>query len=154
MASEFSVRCACKFRRLTGGKSMNLQDVDDGKGTARCAVVLCGISINNLRFPSPDVDLKLQLFNVSELSLLVTTIQHTVCLILQELSELLNPLEVSTHAIAVAVPPTTAACVSIVRAIGFVSCFRSRAFAACSFAFFTISFYHAQGTKASQSYWR
>ena len=44
MASEFSVRCACKFRRLTGGKSRNLQDTYGGKGTARCAAVLCGIS--------------------------------------------------------------------------------------------------------------
>ena len=26
LASEFSVRCACKFRRLTGGKSRKLQD--------------------------------------------------------------------------------------------------------------------------------
>ncbi|MBQ3304188.1 MAG: hypothetical protein IJH03_06575, partial [Clostridia bacterium] len=32
-----------------GGKSRNLQAADVGKGTARCAAVLCGISLNGLQ---------------------------------------------------------------------------------------------------------
>ena len=46
LASEFSVRRACKFRRLAGGKSRKLQDVHGGKGTARHAARLCGISLS------------------------------------------------------------------------------------------------------------
>ena len=45
LASEFSVMRACKFRRLAGGKSRNLQDVHGGNGTARHAARLCGISL-------------------------------------------------------------------------------------------------------------
>jgi hypothetical protein len=45
LASEFSVRRACKFRRLAGGKSRKLQNVHGGKGTARHAARLCAISL-------------------------------------------------------------------------------------------------------------
>jgi len=51
LASEFSVMRACKFRRLAGGKSRNLQDVHGGNGTARHAARLCGISLNHSDSP-------------------------------------------------------------------------------------------------------
>ena len=39
---DFFVRCKCKFRRFTGGKSRNLHAADGGKGIARRAAELCG----------------------------------------------------------------------------------------------------------------
>ena len=41
-ANGFFVRCKCKFRRFTGGKSRNLHAADGGKGIARRAAELCG----------------------------------------------------------------------------------------------------------------
>ena len=41
-----AVKASGVKRRFTGGKSRNLQAADVGKGTARCAAVLCGISLN------------------------------------------------------------------------------------------------------------
>ena len=43
-----SDRCNCRFRRFTGGKSRNLQAADIEKGAARCAAVLCGISLTRI----------------------------------------------------------------------------------------------------------
>jgi hypothetical protein len=37
LAREYFVSCACRFRRLTGSKSRNLQDANGGKGIARRA---------------------------------------------------------------------------------------------------------------------
>ena len=46
---DFFVRCKCKFRRFTGGKSRNLHAADGGKGIARRAAELCGgaLTISN-----------------------------------------------------------------------------------------------------------
>ena len=42
LANGFFVRCKCKFRRFTGGKSRNLYAADGGKDIARRAAELCG----------------------------------------------------------------------------------------------------------------
>ena len=43
---DFFVRCKCKFRRFTGGKSRNLHAADGGKGIARRAAELCGDALS------------------------------------------------------------------------------------------------------------
>lgn len=43
--SDFSFRRACIFRRLTAGKSRDLQDEDEEKGTVRRAARLCVIAL-------------------------------------------------------------------------------------------------------------
>ena len=45
MANEFFVRCNCRFRRFTGGKSRNLQAADGEKGIANAADELCGVAL-------------------------------------------------------------------------------------------------------------
>jgi hypothetical protein len=45
-----------------GGKSRNLQAADVGKGTARCAAVLCGSS---LMFPRRTIDLKVSIASMT-----------------------------------------------------------------------------------------
>ena len=42
---EFFVRCNCKNRRFTGGKSRFLQEADGRKGIASAADELCGSAI-------------------------------------------------------------------------------------------------------------
>ena len=49
---DFSVRCKCKFRRFTGGKSRNLHDADGGKDIARRAAELHGSAFIKLPFVS------------------------------------------------------------------------------------------------------
>jgi hypothetical protein len=52
MTNGFFVRCKCKFRRFTGGKSRNLHAADGGKDIARHAAELCGgalVSVLELR---------------------------------------------------------------------------------------------------------
>ena len=48
---DFFVRCKCKFRRFTGGKSRNLHAADGGKDSASRAAELCGGALN---FPAAD----------------------------------------------------------------------------------------------------
>jgi len=44
MANAFFVRCDCRNRRFTGGKSRFLQEADGGKGIANAADELCGVT--------------------------------------------------------------------------------------------------------------
>ena len=44
MANAFFVRCDCRNRRFTGGKSRFLQEADGRKGIASAADELCGIA--------------------------------------------------------------------------------------------------------------
>ena len=46
MANAFFVRCDCRNRRFTGGKSRFLQEADGGKGIASAADELCGSAYN------------------------------------------------------------------------------------------------------------
>ena len=50
---DFFVRCKCKFRRFTGGKSRNLHAADGGKGIARRAAELCGGALGLLLIIAP-----------------------------------------------------------------------------------------------------
>ena len=45
----FFVRCKCKFRRFTGGKSKKLHAAEDGKDVARRAAELCGAGLKNFK---------------------------------------------------------------------------------------------------------
>ncbi len=47
MANAFFVRCDCRNRRFTGGKSRFLQEADGRKGIASAADELCGIALKN-----------------------------------------------------------------------------------------------------------
>ena len=47
MANAFFVRCDCRNRRFTGGKSRFLQEANGGKGIANAADELCGIAYRN-----------------------------------------------------------------------------------------------------------
>ena len=49
---DFFVRCKCKFRRFTGGKSRNLHAADGGKDIARRAAELHGGAFIKLPFVS------------------------------------------------------------------------------------------------------
>ena len=49
MANGFFVRCKCKFRRFTGGKSRNLHAADGGKDIDRRAAELCGGALRELQ---------------------------------------------------------------------------------------------------------
>ncbi|MCI5661315.1 MAG: hypothetical protein MR371_03630, partial [Clostridia bacterium] len=46
LANGFFVRCKCKFRRFTGGKSRNLHAADGGKDIAGRAAELCGVALS------------------------------------------------------------------------------------------------------------
>ena len=46
MANAFFVRCDCRNRRFTGGKSRFLQEADGRKGIASAADELCGSALN------------------------------------------------------------------------------------------------------------
>jgi len=48
LAGVFQPLAACKNLDYPGGKSKNLQEMTGGKGTARCAAVLCGSSLTIL----------------------------------------------------------------------------------------------------------
>ena len=45
MANAFFVRCDCRNRRFTGGKSRFLQEADGRKGIASAADELCGSAL-------------------------------------------------------------------------------------------------------------
>ena len=47
MANAFFVRCDCRNRRFTGGKSRFLQEADGRKGIASAADELCGIALRS-----------------------------------------------------------------------------------------------------------
>ena len=49
MANAFFVRCDCRNRRFTGGKSRFLQEADGGKGIAIAADELCGSALTRRR---------------------------------------------------------------------------------------------------------
>lgn len=46
MANAFFVRCDCRNRRFTGGKSRFLQEADGRKGIASAADELCGSALS------------------------------------------------------------------------------------------------------------
>ena len=52
MANAFFVRCDCRNRRFTGGKSRFLQEADGRKGIASAADELCGSALNRNLTPS------------------------------------------------------------------------------------------------------
>ena len=58
LATEFFVSCSCKFRRLTGGNSWNLQDAAGRKGIIRRVAVLRSISILLLYYIKAIVSIK------------------------------------------------------------------------------------------------
>ena len=47
MANAFFVRCDCRNRRFTGGKSRFLQEADGRKGIASAADELCGSALHS-----------------------------------------------------------------------------------------------------------
>ena len=49
MANAFFVRCDCRNRRFTGGKSRFLQEADGRKGIASAANELCGSAFHSLQ---------------------------------------------------------------------------------------------------------
>jgi len=66
MANAFFVRCDCRNRRFTGGKSRFLQEADGGKGIANAADELCGIALDEhvpRRKQMVQVNLKIVLFS-------------------------------------------------------------------------------------------